>query len=724
MPNKNPELEAYKRMVRKRLEGLVPIFSKAAEGDFSQEIDVPEDPEEFAELYEKTQLILDTVRTKSLQIKDLNAALEQKIKERTRELEEQIEFSETLLQAISDMGEGMAIVDPASDKFIYANKALSKILGYSKKEILAFDSILDITPQDELEHLKDRQHKRSGGEEIPSHYETVVLNKKGQRINLEISVKEIKGEGNGLKLIGVVRDITDKKKTDTELIAAHEELERRVEMRTAELAEAVSETKKVLASITDAYLRLDKEGKIIDLNPRAEKMLGKTKDRLHARSFWASFPEIKQSYFYKNWKQINLGQSPITFEEYWSPIKRWVAVHAYPNPLGGGSIYLRDIHARKLAEQKVQDQLTQISQERAKDEALLGNIGEGVVAVDKNLKVAFTNPTAVELFGFEGKELVGQDLDKTFVLVDDRGRKAFHRRCILAQALSTQTKVHSNKYFIQKQDKSLVPVSLTATPIFFNGTVTGAIGVYRDIGKEREIDRAKSEFVALAAHQLRTPMTITSWYSEKLLHEKDVKKRSRFIIELNTANRRMINLVNALLDASRLELGTLGSNPEKFDLQNLIQDILTMLKNEIQEKELRVFFDFDSAMKTISADKKLIRVIIENLISNAVKYTSAEGKVRVRVKKDDQNLHVEVSDTGMGIPEKQQQQVFQKLFRADNAQQTASDGTGLGLYITKSIVEQFGGSINFISKEGEGSTFMVDIPLKEISRRSVKDTGK
>lgn len=233
--------------------------------------------------------------------------------------------------------------------------------------------------------------------------------------------------------------------------------------------------------------------------------------------------------------------------------------------------------------------------------------------------------------------------------------------------------------------------------------------------EEKAVDQAKTEFVSLASHQLRTPLTTTQWYIELLLNKKTGalnKMQKTYLKEVQEGTNRMIDLVNALLNVSRIELGRFEVIPSDIRISQLINDVLTDLQSLIKRKKsVQVSVDTIKAPDIYRGDKKLLFIIFQNLISNAVKYTD-KGEVKVTVESRRNKLHIEVSDEGYGIPKKQQKQIFTKLFRADNVKLYDHTGSGLGLYIVKAIVEDAGGKTSFTSKENKGTTFKIDLPLK------------
>jgi len=260
-----------------------------------------------------------------------------------------------------------------------------------------------------------------------------------------------------------------------------------------------------------------------------------------------------------------------------------------------------------------------------------------------------------------------------------------------------------------------------------NKNIIFFVGIERDITKERQIDKTKTEFVSLASHQLRTPLSATNWYTEMLLAGdagKISKKQKQYLEEIYHSNKRMVELVSSLLNVSRLDLGTFYIEPKPTNIIKIADNVLKELSSEINIKKIKIKKDYDKTIAEINVDQKLMIIIFQNLLSNAVKYNNEKGTVILTIKKQDQNMLIIVSDNGYGIPEKDQARIFTKLFRADNAREKETDGTGLGLYIVKSIMEQSGGKIWFESKEDQGTTFYVTIPLSGMKmKEGTKELG-
>jgi signal transduction histidine kinase len=258
------------------------------------------------------------------------------------------------------------------------------------------------------------------------------------------------------------------------------------------------------------------------------------------------------------------------------------------------------------------------------------------------------------------------------------------------------------------------------------------VAIERDITKEKEIDKAKTEFVSLASHQLRTPLSAINWYTEMLLAGdagEINEEQKKYLTEVSVGNKRMVALVNALLNVSRLDLGTFIIEPEAIDVVEMSKSVLGELEVQVLEKNINIKELYFDDVVMYQADQKLLRIVFQNLLSNAVKYTNENGVINISISKVlkggyvglqsliQDSLVISISDSGIGIPSDQKEKMFTKLFRADNARQSETEGTGLGLYIVKSIIDQSGGVVWFESEENKGAEFHVALPIDGMKKK-------
>ncbi|MDO8482639.1 MAG: ATP-binding protein [bacterium] len=379
--------------------------------------------------------------------------------------------------------------------------------------------------------------------------------------------------------------------------------------------------------------------------------------------------------------------------------------------------------SHETLEKKVLNRTKDLEQIRAKNEAILTSIGDGLVVVDKEGKISYINKSFEEMLGWKTQEIIGKSMVEVVPREDQNGIEVSFEERILTQVLSGKKFVAdlTNPFYYIRKDKSRFPTSSIVAPVVLNEKIVGAVEVFRDITKEKEIDKAKTEFVSLASHQLRTPLSTVSWYSEMLLSGdagEVTSDQKKYLEEIYHGNSRMVELVNTLLDVSRIELGTFIVESKPTNIVKLIQSVIDEQKPQIEEKKIELSPLFEKRIPLMRADPKLLRMVIQNLLSNSVKYTHGGGKIEISLSlSGKKNVLLKISDTGYGIPKNQQDKIFTKLFRADNVIGKDTEGTGLGLYIAKSIVEQSGGKLWFESIENKGSTFSATLPLQEVKKK-------
>jgi len=260
-------------------------------------------------------------------------------------------------------------------------------------------------------------------------------------------------------------------------------------------------------------------------------------------------------------------------------------------------------------------------------------------------------------------------------------------------------------------------LEITTVPMIVKEEKVGTLVVLHNVTREKLVDRMKSEFVTLAAHQLRTPLSAVKW-SLMMLLEEDLGKlneeQKKFLQDTYKTNEKMIFLVNSLLNVSEIEEGKYLSKIVLSSIEDIIQSIVDAHKKEIERRKLR--FEFKKPkeqLPKLMLDVEKMKIAIRNIFDNALRYTLPGGKVSISLRRDEKEIEVQIQDTGVGILQYQQEKVFTKFFRGASIIKLETEGTGLGLFISKNIIEAHGGRIWFESEEGKGSTFYFTIPVKE-----------
>jgi PAS domain S-box-containing protein len=372
--------------------------------------------------------------------------------------------------------------------------------------------------------------------------------------------------------------------------------------------------------------------------------------------------------------------------------------------------------------------------EKIRAVAIVQNIGEGVVATDEEGFVASMNRAAERILGWSAHELIGKNFITSIPMRDEAGNAIPLERRPLELAQKGKSTELVAVY--QRKDGSQFPVAVVGTPVIIDGKEIGGVVAFRDITKEQEADRTKSEFVTLVSHQLRTPLSAVSWFSEMLLNgdagELTPEQRDH-VEKIHLSNQRMAALVGEMLIVSGLELGSLHVIVQPTNLLKLTRSVVKEQKDFYFERKPRIVEHYEEDLPELLLDAEIMKTLLRNIVSNALKYTPGDGSIAITVKRTSERLTigskgsvvVAVTDTGYGVPEDVRDKVFSKFFRAENVKQRDTDGTGLGLYIVKSLLDYVGGTVGFISTEGLGTTVTLMLPLEGMGGRGSRpDTSR
>jgi len=327
------------------------------------------------------------------------------------------------------------------------------------------------------------------------------------------------------------------------------------------------------------------------------------------------------------------------------------------------------------------------------------------VTIDAHGKITQVNRAALRLFQLLEEGLLSKKLSSFFESDDENDLS------VTLGKLKTNVVIDGVEVQIVISEKISKWVLLS---VFSYGTTNERLVSLIDITKQKQIDTAKSEFVSLASHQLRTPIAAIKWNLELLgadytgeLNE----KQGQYYQKVSRNVEKMRLLIDDFLSVSKLETGTFATEPTDIPLASFCNDILDEFQERIQKKQLHVQRDYAEDAHMLHTDIRLLHIIVSNLVSNAVKYTPEDGSLKLGYEGIVGATKIIIEDTGFGIPEEEIDKLFSKFFRASNAQESISEGTGLGLYIVKQSVEILGGQISVESIENEGTRFVITLPV-------------
>ncbi|MCU0678562.1 MAG: PAS domain-containing sensor histidine kinase [Candidatus Pacebacteria bacterium] len=327
------------------------------------------------------------------------------------------------------------------------------------------------------------------------------------------------------------------------------------------------------------------------------------------------------------------------------------------------------------------------------------------LTLDKAGRVTTCNQASARLLGRTLEELIGTTIADRFTHEDD-----VHLSVLLGK-FSSGSPMLDTEIQLRTYNEEIRWVSLY---FFVNQTFDQRLVSLIDITQHKIVDKAKSEFVALATHQLRTPVAAIRWNVELLertMRGATTDKQATYLMKVARNVTRMLALINDFLSVSKLETGTFSTTPEPIELSTYLPTIVEEFEGQIKEKQIELTVNYNPTPFTYTADSRLFHIITSNLLSNAVKYVRPNDRIAFGYVVEGNEIVFTVADSGIGIPAEQLPRLFSKFFRASNAMQHRAEGTGLGLYIVKESVEQLGGTITVQSVENQGTTFVARLPL-------------
>ncbi len=368
-----------------------------------------------------------------------------------------------------------------------------------------------------------------------------------------------------------------------------------------------------------------------------------------------------------------------------------------------------------LAQLKVSNQ--QLERGSIRNRALINSLGEGLIVVDQDGVITTVNPQTCEILGFTEAELLGQWFTRTVKAVSADGVPTPTLQRPIIQSLLQGEAISGTIHYTRK-DGRIIPAAINVAPVLVEGKPVGAIEVFRDITSEQALDRAKDEFVSLASHQLRTPATAVKAILSMLTSGdfgELTPRQQHFIDKARATNDRQLNIIEDLLQAARIDAGKMQLSLARVDIASLCNEVVREQLREIDARKQTISITEAPNQLYVYADPVKLRMVLDNLVNNARKYTPQGGRIDVRTIPSDGKVKVEVADTGVGIEHADLSKLFTKFSRIDNHLSAEVGGSGLGLYLVKHIVNLHRGNVYVVSQPGQGSTFTVELPRAEVS---------
>lgn len=350
--------------------------------------------------------------------------------------------------------------------------------------------------------------------------------------------------------------------------------------------------------------------------------------------------------------------------------------------------------------------------EASKTRAILEGIADGVVVTDTEGRIILFNDAAERILGVPRNVVMNENVHALPATLSAGAEMAARGLAAVSRWVGVATRQRP-----QMEERFAVGnkvASVRVAPVMMGDELLGTVALFRDISKEVEAERVKNEFISTVSHELRTPMTSIKGYTDLLFMQAagpitDAQRKFLTVIKSNAD--RLATLVNDLLDISRIETGRIRLDRQPTDAAKVIQDVVTALSKQADEKQLTVTTKVKSPLPPVYADRDRLTQILTNLVDNACRYTPAGGKITVSARRVSDKVQIDVTDTGIGISPEDQKKVFDRFYRADHPVVQETGGTGLGLAIVRSFVEMHGGTIWLKSELGKGSTFSFTMPI-------------
>jgi PAS domain S-box-containing protein len=579
------------------------------------------------------------------------------------------------------------------------NRGAERIFLYTESEAVG-QSIRLIVPPERYGEEDEFLRRVRAGEHV-NHVETVRARKDGRSVDVSLTVSPaVTPDGQFLGTSHIARDITE-----------HRRLERDARHFAA-----------IVESSDDAIISKDLNGTIVSWNRAAERLFGYTAAEIIGRSVRTIIPDDRQTEEDQVLATVRRGEVVDHFETVRVrkdgtsvPISLTVSpIRSSTGEIIGASKLVRDLSGV----QRVQRDAMRLA-------SIVDSSDDAIVSKDLNGIVTSWNAAAERIFGFTAPEMVGQSIRR--LIPGDRQQEEDE----VLSRIRRGERVKHYETVRRRKDGTLLPVSLTVSPIRNqDGVVVGASKIARDVSEReraererqrlltiaREASRLKDEFLATLSHELRTPLNAIVGYvrlmqSDLLTGEN--KSRAMDTVARNVTS--LTQIVEDVLDVSRIISGKLRLDVQAVELPAVVQNAVETVRPAADAKGVRLITIVDPSTAPVSGDPERLQQVLWNVLSNAVKFTSRGGRVEVRLERVDSHVEVIVSDTGIGIPADFLPHVFERFRQADAGISRARGGLGLGLAISRHLLELQGGRIAAESAgPGKGATFRIELPLRSV----------
>ncbi|MBC8211959.1 MAG: PAS domain S-box protein [Gammaproteobacteria bacterium] len=608
--------------------------------------------------------------------------------------------------------------DADSLQFVYLNKGAVESMGYSEQELLG------LHPYDIKPHLTEHEFRQliaplSAGRQKTLNFETVHRTRDGRDFPVEIFLQLVHENENTARFIAIVRDITERKQTE-------EALQDVVAIRQA-----------ILDSANFSIISTDTVGVIQSFNRHAETLLGYSAEELVNKQSPALLHELDEVVaraaqlsaelettiepgFEVFVAKARLGSAD---ENEWTyrckdgrrfPVL--LSVTALKDAQGNITGFLgvaSDITERKQAEIALKDSESRIH-------AIVDTVVDGIITINSAGIVQTMNPAAERIFDYSADLVVGKNVNMLMPApysTEHDGYLSHYIQTSQARVIGIGREVEG-----RRSDGSTFPMDLAVSEMHIHGQRMFT-GIVRDITERKRMDQMKKEFISTVSHELRTPLTSIRGALGLVLGGAvgEIPEKAKNMLQMaNRNSERLTLLINDILDLEKIESGRMDFNLKLLDLAALTRVALEANNGYALEHGVKLSFTGETSSVMVNADENRLLQVFANFISNAVKFSAKQQTVEIELSKNEGWVRVSVCDHGLGIPDEFRSRIFQRFAQADSSDTRQKGGSGLGLSISKAIIEHLDGQIGFESTAGKGSTFYFE--LAQVDRVAASDS--
>lgn len=626
------------------------------------------------------------------------------------------------------------IIDDANTTILLVNSEFEKITGYKKHELEGKKSWTKlIHPEDLITVKKYHRLRRLNTQLAPKNYEVRLINKKGHIKYTKVTVSLI--PKTKLSISSIV-DLTSEKQATEERNHLLYQLKKE-NTQTEQLSQKLQDDKTIFEAImqhTDVHLAfLDSKFNFVLVNPSYAKGLGLTEKQLIGQNNFKLFPDKENKKIFQmvvrtgevvrfHRKPFQYSNQPEKGETYWdwtlAPVKNKT------NKITGLVLSLVEVTEDVKADAERENLLSQLEKEREKAhqltieaekrasemDAIFMSMADPLIVFNTEQTAVGVNPAMLLHFGFDPIGMPNYEIIKKTEARKSDGVPFTAKDTSISQALQGKSIV-SQPTIVKNSKGDDTFVLASASPIYIDNKISGAVIIMHDVSERLKLEQQKDEFIAIASHELKTPITTLKAFTQILQNKlKNSTNKEDFIYleKMNGQLDRLTILVKELLDVSKIESGTIPLQRDYFNFDQLVSNTIEDLQRITSRHHLIIRGKTD---KKIWGDKNRINQIITNLTLNAIKYSPTASKIIIHLLHNKHNVIVKVKDFGIGVTKENQTKIFDRFFRVKGSSGERFPGLGLGLYISSEIVKAHGGKMWVRSTPNKGSTFFFSLPI-------------